>query len=203
MRLSKECELLIDGYLARFRKCLAKNAIAQQDEIVREILMHIRECAEQPGVNVESVLRRLGPAEVLASQYGSEQLIRRAERAFSPLVILKATLELAKRGLMGSVLFLFALIGYMTGGGLIFTAMLKPFYPRQIGLWAGAGFYFGYHEPAPPDGIHELLGNAYIPVTLCLGGLILCLTTLGMRWMIRRWKQPARGDSRFPALTTA
>ena len=101
MRLSKECELLIDGYLARFRKCLAKNAIAQQDEIVREILMHIRECAEQPGVNVESVLRRLGPAEVLASQYGSEQLIRRAERAFSPLVILKATLELAKRGLIG------------------------------------------------------------------------------------------------------
>jgi hypothetical protein len=180
----------MNDYLNALRECLANMSVADRDEIVREIGVHIRECAQEPNSSMETILERLGSAENLASQYGQDLVIRRASRSFSPLLILQATRHLARRGIEGIVLFLGALFGYTLGGGLVLTAILKPIFPRQTGLWVGPGvFDFGIHEPRYSYPVHEVLGWWYIPVALCLGFFFLWLTTEGIRRFLRRSKQ--------------
>jgi hypothetical protein len=183
-------DLQIDNYLGKLRECLPTMSDADREEIVREISVHIRECAQEPNSSIDAILKRLGSAEALASQYGHDLLIQHASRSISPVLILRATLELAKRSIEGFVLFLGALIGYALGGGLVVTAALKPIFPRQVGLWIGpAVFNFGFHEPPLSDPVHEVLGWWYVPVALCLGCFFLWLTTHGIRWFLRRSRQ--------------
>jgi CubicO group peptidase (beta-lactamase class C family) len=190
MNPSKEQELQVDSYLRKLRECLPNMSVGDREEIVREISVHIRECAREPNSRIDGILRRLGSAEGLASQYGHDLLIRHASRSISPVLILRATLELAKRSIEGFVLFLGALIGYALGGGLVVTAALKPIFPRQVGLWIGPGiFNFGFHEPLLSHPVHEVLGWWYVPVALCLGCFFLWLTTHGIRWFLRRSRQ--------------
>jgi hypothetical protein len=190
MNPSQEQELQVDSYLRKLRECLPNMSVADREEIVREISVHIRECAQEPNSSIDRILRRLGSAEGLASQYGHDLLIRHASRSISPVLILRATLELAKRSIEGFVLLLGALIGYALAGGLVVTAVLKPIFRRQVGLWIGPGvFNFGFHEPLYSDPVHEVLGWWYVPVALCLGCFFLWLTTHGIRWFLKRSKQ--------------
>ena len=88
------------------------------------------------------------------------------------------------------MLFLGTLVGYGMGGALVLTAILKPIFPRQIGLWIGPGvFDFGAHEPRYSDPVHEVLGHWYIPVALVLAYFFIWLTTCGIRWYLRRSRQ--------------
>jgi hypothetical protein len=190
MNPSKEQELRIDNYLSRFRESLPEMPVADREEIVREISVHIRESAQEPDSSVDEILHRLGPAENLASEYGNDRLIQRASRSISPLLILRATLELAKRGVEGLAVFLGVMTGYALGGGLLLTAVLKPIFPRQTGLWIGPGaFNFGIHFPRYGDPVHEVLGWWYIPVAFWLGSFFVWLTTYGIRRFLRRSKQ--------------
>jgi len=187
MNLQHQQELEIDNYLRRLRECLPQMSVADREEIVREISVHIRESAQETNSSLDGILARLGSAEDLASEYGQDALIRHASHSFSPVLILRATVELAKRGIEGLALFLSALLGYTLGGGLVLTAILKPIFPRQTGLWIGPGvFDFGLHEPPPVYPAHEVLGWRYIPIALSFGWLFLWVTTLGVRWFLRR-----------------
>lgn len=148
MNSSREQEVQIDDYLSEFRKCLPAMSIMDREEIVREISVHIRESAQEPCGSVDEILQRLGSAESLASEYRQNHLIQRASRSVSPLLILRATLELAKSGVEGFAVFVAVTVGYAFGGGLLLTAILKPIFPRHTGLWIGPGvFDFGFHYP--------------------------------------------------------
>ncbi len=153
-------EQQIDTYLRSFRECLANMTVADREEIIREISVHVRESVEEGGANVGVVLARLGPAEQLAAQYTDDVVVRRAVASISPLRILHATLHVARRGVEGFVLFCIALVGYAGGIGFILTALLKSFYPRETGLWVGPHtFDFGFHTTAAADPTaHEALG---------------------------------------------
>ncbi len=188
-------EQQIDTYLRSFRECLANMTVADREEIIREISVHVRESVEEGGANVGVVLARLGPAEQLAAQYTDDVVVRRAVASISPLRILHATLHVAHRGVEGFVLFCIALVGYAGGIGFIVTALLKSFYPRETGLWVGPHtFDFGFHTTAAADPTaHEALGWLYIPIALALGGLFLWITTYSMRWLLSKMrirKQP-------------
>jgi hypothetical protein len=192
MNASKEQELQIDSYLSKFREHLPEMSIADREETVREISVHIRESAQESDGDVDEILRRLGPAATLASQYEQDRLIQRASRSVSPWLILRATLELAKRGIEGFAVLLAVLTGYAFGGGLVLTAILKPIFPRNTGLWIGPGvFNFGFHVPGFTDPVHEVLGWWYIPAALWLGCFFVWLTTYGIRKFLRRSKQRA------------
>jgi hypothetical protein len=192
MNPSKEQERQIDNYLSKFRESLPEMSVADREEIVREISVHIRECAQETDGSVDEILRRLGAAETLASQYEQDRLIQRASRSISPLLILRATLELAKRGMEGFAVFLGVITGYALGGGLVLTAILKPIFPRNTGLWIGPGvFNFGFHMPGVADPVHEVLGWWYIPAAFWVGSFFLWLTTYGIRKFLRRSKQRA------------
>lgn len=190
MSPSKEQELQIDTYLSEFRRGLPSMSIAEQEDVVREISVHIRESAQEPHSSIDEILHRLGPAGKLASEYGQDRLMQRASASFSPLLILRATLELTKRGVQGLAVFLGVFTGYLIGGTFLLTAALKPIFPRQTGLWIGPGvFDFGIHEPHYAGQVHEVLGWWYIPVAFWLGSLFLLLTTFWVRRFLRHSKQ--------------
>jgi uncharacterized membrane protein len=185
-------EMQIDSYLTALRFHLGPLNIAEREEIVREINAHIRDSAEQSGAGIDNVLARLGPAEVLAAQYRDGLLIRQATRSHSPLVLLRATLRLATKGVFGIVVFFLGLIGYAMGGGLVLTALLKPIFPANTGLWfKGGHFDAGALFPPPPPPAHELLGLWYIPLALVVGSLSLLTTSFLIRQALRlsqRWQ---------------
>ena len=180
-------EMQIESYLTVLRLHLSPLTIAEREEIVREITAHIRDSAEESGASVESVLARLGPAEELAAQYRDGLLIRQASRSLSPLVLLRATLRFATKGLSGIVVFFLSIFGYLMGGGLLLTGLLKPILPANTGVWfdgdqlVSSGTLF----PAPAPPAHEVMGLWYIPIALTLGSLTLLLTTFLIRRSLR------------------
>ena len=184
----------VDSYLTALRLHLGPLTIDEREEIVREIGAHIRDSVEERGGNVEAVLARLGPAEELAAQYRDGVLIARASRSISPIVLLRATLRLATKGTFGILAFLLGTIGYLVGGSLVLSALLKPFFPSNTGLWTiryGSTVTAGVvsHAPAPPA--HEVLGIWYVAIALVLGSLTLLFTTFAIRSSLRlsqRWQ---------------
>ena len=156
--------------------------LGEREEILREIEAHVRDAQEEPGATLHNVLTRLGTPEQLAAQYRDGMLIREASRSYSPVTLLRGALRLATSGLSGIVVFFAGMIGYAVGGGFVLSAMLKPVFPGNTGVWVHDGQLvdFGTHFPAPP-GAHEVLGNWYIVVSLILGSLLL----LGTMYLIR------------------
>jgi len=96
---------IINQYLAELRKALSGMTVSEREEIVDEIRTHIAERSAQPGITVEEVLRRLGPAEEIARDYTNGALLRRANRSRSPWFILRASYRWAKTGVQGSRYF--------------------------------------------------------------------------------------------------
>ena len=190
-------EPLINDYLAQLRAALLGMTVSEREDIVEEIHMHIRERVADPLTSVESVLSGLGPADELARQYRTGQLVQRARTSISPLVILRAALRWATMGVGGFVVFMIAVVGYAAGGCFILLALMKPFFPHNTGLWVGPGeFAFSFRLGAtmtnPAQPVHEVLGWWLIPVCLVLGSLSLALTTKGLQFLMGRfhWKVP-------------
>ena len=186
-------ETQMGSYLTELRLHLGPLTPAEREEIVREISAHVRDSAEESGASLETVLARLGPAEELAAQYRDGLLIRKASGSLSPLVLLRATLRLATKGIFGILVFFLGVFGYAMGGGLVLTALIKPILPANTGVWFENGRLVDsgvlFPPPAPPA--HEVLGMGYILVALILGSTTLLITTFAIRRSLRlsqRWQ---------------
>ena len=124
----------------------------------------------------------------MAAQYRDGLLIRQASRSNSPIVLLRATLRLATKGVFGILVFFLAIFGYAMGGGLVLTALIKPIFPANTGLWFDGNGHFmssGVLFPPPGSSAHEVLGLWYIPLALTIGSLALLLTTFLIRRSLR------------------
>lgn len=176
-----------DTYMSSLRSHLAPMTLDEREEIMREISAHIRDSVEQSGCNAEEVLARLGSAEDLAAQYRDGLLIRRASRSISPLLLLRATLRLATKGISGIIVFFASVIGYAIGGGFVLSAFAKCFFPAHTGVWVSKGelVLSGTQLYVPPPPAHEVLGWWYVIVSLTLGSLLILLTTFVIRRSLR------------------
>jgi len=190
-------ESQVNDYLARLRASLTGMTLAEREDIMQEIRMHIRERSSDPQTSIEEVLAGLGPADELAQQYRTGLLVQKARHSISPVPILRATLRWATTGMEGFIVFTVAIAGYLMGGGFLLLALIKPFLPRYTGLWVGPGeFSFSIRLGAtmtnPASPVHEVLGWWFIPVCLVLGSLSLAGTTKLIQFLLRRfrWKVP-------------
>ena len=183
-------------YLQRLRTSLRSITLAEREDIVQEIEMHIRERMAEGSQTSAQVLKQLGPADELALQYSTGTLLKRASASFSPLLLLRATFRWAMTGLQGFAVFMIALLGYCLGLGFLAVGILKPIDPAHVGLWVGPDLFdFGARYPAPSGAIHEVLGWWMIPVAAFLAAFFLTFTTRLTRSLIRRfgWKWPGFG----------
>jgi hypothetical protein len=182
----------INTYLSSLRTHLGPMTLSERDEIVREITAHIRDSAEESGVGVETILARLGSAEDLAAQYRDGALIRQASRSISPVTLMRGALRLATKGVSGVLVFFVGMFGYILGGGMVLSGMIKPIFPAHTGMWMRDGqmIAFGTQFPRIPPA-HEVLGMWYIPLMLTAGSLTLLATTFVIRTSLRvsqRWQ---------------
>ncbi len=197
-------ETTADEYLTTLRSALKGLPVADCEEIVSEIGVHLRESLEQGG-DIENVISHLGPAKQLAAQYRETLWVQRTARTVSPWLMLRGAFWLARTSAFGFGCFMLAFIGYGTGGAMVLSAILKPIFPKQIGLWIGPGvFTFGIHEAGHYGGgiglilitsspAHEVLGWWYIPVALAIGCLFVWGTTRLVRKLVRRMKTRPSG----------
>lgn len=194
-------EARITDYLARLRTSLTEMKLADREDIVEEIRVHIMERAAEPDANLGEILGRLGPADLLAAQYRTGMLLRDASRSNSPLVILRATMRAALTGAKGFIVFVVAVVGYGVALAFVVLAGFKPLFPAHTGLWVGRGqFNFSYLPGGPPPGVHEALGMWFIPVVLVLAFLFAIGTTKLTQLLIRRFGWFRRRMTIAPAM---
>ncbi len=181
----------IEAYLNRLEKLLADMNPDEKQDILCEIRAHILDStagAADREAAVDRVLRLLGTPEELAARYGTERMLTRAARSFSPWVLLRTCWRWAMLGMKGMLAFIFALFGYATALALTVSVFMKPFVPR-VGLWLGRTT-LQVGTPDHPEMMRELLGHWFVPVIAAAACAIAVGTTHALRWMIRRRTLP-------------
>jgi uncharacterized membrane protein len=182
----------IEDYLTRLQKALGPIQLDQKEDILQEIRAHIFDStagASDREAAVDRVLRLLGKPDELAARYTTEQLLTRASRSFSPWLLLRTSWRWAKLGIKGTLAFLVALFGYTMALALTVSVFLKPFMPDKVGMWVGRnGVNIG--PTLHPAGMHEVLGNYFVPVIGVAAFAFAIGTTHALRWLMRK-RSPA------------
>jgi hypothetical protein len=182
----------VQSYLGRLDEALAGSSAEEREDILLEIRAHILDSAaaspDRTGA-IDRTLRLLGTPEELAGRYSAERMLTRASRSFSPWLLLRTCWRWAKLGIKGTLAFLLALFGYTIALAFTVALLLKPIMPSKVGLWVGRE---GLNLiPMHTDGMHELLGQWFIPVIALTAFATALGTTQGLRWMMRRRTAPS------------
>jgi uncharacterized membrane protein len=181
---------MIDDYFAQLETKLADLPAADRQDVTRELRAHVLDRLEQVTVATEadcrSVLKALGTPEEIARQYRLERIMSRSAWRISPLSVLRTLLRWTLTGVQGYFVFVVALIGYVLSASFYITALLKPFFPHNVGVFVSEqGLNLARFPDAPPG--TELLGAYYIPVAIVLGYLFTLVTTVLIRFIVRRF----------------
>lgn len=195
MSATNDPEKWIEDYLRRVSGKLRGLSQQEVGEILEELRGHIRERALETGTltvgSVQAALESLGKPETLARMYRTEGLAVRAIASRSPWLAFRAVLLWAFLSVGGLVVFTVAVTGYGMGIDFILSAVLKPLFPRNMGIWWGGHpfvFEMGAHWPAPP-GAKELTGWWVSPLLLAVGIGFLFITHRFTLACIRRFRR--------------
>jgi hypothetical protein len=180
----------LDIYLRQVRHGLHGLPDDEAKEIVDELRSHALDRAggTLTGESVDATIAALGSARELAGLYVAERMAERVEAQRSPWLILQTVWRLAGLSVGAFFTFAISLVGYGLGIGLLITAVLKPFLPKNDGLWyeqRPTGATMSLSVTTNPTG-HELLGWWIIPLGLVLGALVLWCTWRYGLWSVRR-----------------
>lgn len=190
--LAQATDLRIENYLRRLDASLRGMQPAEKQDILREIRAHMVDsvaAAPEHEISIDRVLRLLGTPEELAQRYNTECMLTRASHSFSPWLLLQTTWRWAKLGMKGTLAFFLALVGYGTALAFTGVVLLKPFRSANVGMWWGHdNFIIG--APAHPEGMHELLGQSFVPVMVAFAFALAVGTTQALRWLIRNRTLP-------------
>jgi hypothetical protein len=210
MHLSETGESRVRGYLYVLERSL--RTFLPRDEAsdaVREVETHIRDrVAEvEPMPNeraaLESVLDELGAPLTVARAYSLEVSAEEAVITGRIVPIARSLLRIAALSVGGFFAAIGALIGYMLGISFLAIAILKPFFPENVGIWMRNGLPQNMGAQFPPPGDQQLVGGFWpvIVISVVLGVAVLVLTHSLVRrmlggWLSRRRERAALGVSR-------
>ena len=197
----------IDRYVERLRSSLRSLPVGQVDDITREIRSHLLETVDGAGgldrQQLGDTFARLGEPESLAAAYKMDHLAVRAQTTSSPILLLRLAGLWATRSLEGIRDLLVAVTGYAVAFIGTGCALLKPFIPARVGLWAqhvppGDVTYQLGRVSTPPSDARELLGWYIVPLGLIVGGLAFVATTRYLRARVRKYR--AAGSPRVDSV---
>jgi len=180
---------IIETYFAELDSRISDLPRPQREELVKELRAHVMDRLEQMAVPCEedcrTVLKALGTPDEIARQFRMELILRRSSWRISPVAILRTCARWTVAGVQGYAVFLVAMVGYLIALSFYVTALLKPFFPRNVGVFVSEQGMNLAHFPVPPPG-HECLGPYYIPAAIVVGYLFTLGTTLLIRFLVRR-----------------
>jgi hypothetical protein len=189
----------IAAYLGKLRGGLRGMNEHEVHEIIRELRAHIADKTVVSGgaktSTVDTTLDALGSPEALANQYLTVALLSRAEIDRSPVRIMQGLFRWASLSIAGLLVMAASIVGYVLGGALMLSALLKLIHPRAAGLWAypsstgdlELSLRMGFGDP--PIGARDILGWWILPVGLLTGCGLVALTTRFALWCARRYRQ--------------
>jgi uncharacterized membrane protein len=181
---------MIESYFAALANQLSDLPQPKRDEVVRELRAHLFDRLEQITVPTDddcrTVLKAMGTPEEIARQYRLELLLNRSAWRISPWSVLRTLSRWTLTGIQGYIVFVLALIGYTMAAAFYITALLKPFFPHNVGMFLSEQGLNLARFPEPPQGA-EILGVYYIPVAVFVGFLFTLGTTLAIRFVARRF----------------
>jgi uncharacterized membrane protein len=190
---------MIESYFDALSTQLADLPRSRRDEVVRELRAHVMDRLEQTTVpsneDCRAVLDALGTPEEIARQYRVELLLKRSAWRISPWKMLRTLSRWTLTGIQGYIVFVVAMVGYLMGAAFYITALLKAFFPHHVGIFVGPEGLNIARFPDPPPGT-ELVGPFYVPIAICAGFLFTFLTTITIRFVVRKfgyWKQRIGG----------
>lgn len=177
-----ELSAAAEGYLRDLDRCLAPLPDAERAEIVAEIRSYL---LDRPEAALEPE-RALGSASAYAASFLQARVLSDALTRGTPWALGRAAVTGAGRLVWWYVVVVLS-IGHVYGALLLVLAALKPLFPEAIGLFVGPGhLVLGAFSGDVPGGAHEVLGWTSIPIFLITGGLVLWLSHLGLRTLVRR-----------------
>jgi uncharacterized membrane protein len=181
---------MVESYFAALETKLADLPRPKREEILRELRAHVWDRLEPISAPIASdysaVLDAMGSPEEIARQYRVELVLQRSAWKISPWGMLRTLSRWTLTGIQGYVVFIVALVGYMLGAGLYLTALLKPLFPRNVGLFTGEYGIILASFPQPPSGT-EIAGPYFIPIAVLAGFLVMLMTTLTIRLVVRKF----------------
>lgn len=199
MQLTDTGESRVNGYLFILERSL--KTFLPPDvvrDVVREIESHLRDRivaadgAPNERVALETILGELGPPLRVAQAYSAERIVDEAVVTGRIAAVLSALWQVSARTVVGFCVALGVSVGYTAGWAFLVVAMLKPIFPRNVGLWAddvtGMPHRLGMEFPAPV-GEHDLAGYWIIPICLVIGILIVRSTHRWARRFLARWRE--------------
>lgn len=181
---------MIESYFAALTTQLSDLSPVKREEVVRELRAHVFDRLEQITVPTDdhcrTVLKAMGTPEEIARQYRVELLLNKSAWRISPWSMLRTLFRWTLTGIQGYIVFVVALLGYTLGASFYITALLKPFFPHNVGVFISEQGLNLARFPEPPPGT-EILGIYYVPVAVFLGFLFTLGTTLAIRLVVRRF----------------
>ena len=180
----------LDIYLRQVRHGLHGLPEDEAKEIVDELRSHALDRAggALTPASVDATIAALGSARELSGLYLAERMAERVEARRSPWLILQTVWRLAGLSLGAFCALILSFVGYAFGASLLLTAALKPFLPKNDGLWyeqRPSGATLSFSITNHPTG-QELMGWWIIPFGLICGAIVLWCTWRYGLWSVRR-----------------
>jgi hypothetical protein len=202
MKLSEAGELRIRGYLFVLHRSLAsfmpsdtaRDSIKEVESHIRERLAQTDPAADEKAA-LERILEHLGSPMKVAQAYAAEITFDEAVATGRPLPILRA-LWMVSTTVTGFFAGLGIFIGYALGGALMVVAVLKPIFPRNVGLVLldGMPVALGAVSSLGP-GVEVVGGYWLVPAGLLAGSLILVGTHRLARGFVAWWRTRLKGPT--------
>jgi len=179
---------MMETYFGQLDAKMADLPEAERREFLMELRAHVMDRLEQRAPisdeDCRAVLKALGTPDEIARQYRMELILKRSSWKISPLTVLRTALRWTVAGVQGYLVFVVALVGYLVAASLYLTALLKPFFPHNIGMYVSdRGINLASF---PVQHGHDVMGNYYIPFAVLVGYLFTFGTTLLIRFLVRR-----------------
>jgi uncharacterized membrane protein len=179
---------MVESYFSELDSKLTDLPQAPRRDFLLELRAHVMDRLGQLATvsddDCRTVLKALGTPEEIARQYRMELLLKRPSWKISPITVLRTALRWTVAGVQGYLVFLVALIGYMFAASLYLTALLKPFFPDNVGMYVSdKGINLASF---PVQHGHDIMGNYYVAFAVLMGYLFTFGTTLLIRLLMRR-----------------
>lgn len=172
-------------------------------DAVREIESHVRERvlsadgAPNEREALEQILAELGPPLRVAQAYSAERTIDEAMATGRLVPMLRAVRYVAGKTMAGFWVAIGVSIGYTLAVALLITAIAKPLFPDNVGVWvdnaSGIPHDLGMRFPAPADE-HIVGGYWIIPICLILGMAALVWTNRFTLRFLGWWRKRRRPE---------
>jgi len=176
-----------DQYFRRVNRCSKTLDKDQQKELQLEIQDHLYESFKQETGDSEAVrllnaIDKIGDPEEYIKPMVADRLLSSASRTLNPKTILKGLYYNIFEGIKHLFVSLFYVMGYLTAITFGSLAILKIFFPKNVGffIYRSGGHAFGVIGD-PINVRTEILGYWIIPIGIVLSLLLYFSLTRSLR----------------------